>query len=221
VLTITSRELHVLAFPRFHFARFCRTMPCAASRVSGGEHAPTPQKGGYHITGSRTGASLMQGRRTRSIVAISAASLVAQPLIVLLGGCAQTRAVSAVVATSSPNVAGVGANPVYARPATVVPTRLVPFTLLPVALIPVTALSPAMIETQRGAIEQIMITLGKDEDQARQMATELTAEDLAVLLANPKMMQKAGDLGDILIVVLIVGGIVVLALAADSAIITA
>jgi hypothetical protein len=100
-----------------------------------------------------------------------------------------------------------------------------PYSLLPVAVVPVTlapvnglspALSKAVIETQRGAIAEILIELGEDEERARQMATELTADDLAVLLANPKMMQKAGNVEMIIIAVLIVGGIVALALAADS-----
>ena len=146
----------------------------------------------------------MQGRTIRSIAALSVASLIAQPLNVALG--AQACLVSAVEADPSPIVS----------PAVPLPVPPFPGSVLQIALLPITALSPAMIETQRGAIEQIMIELGEDEDRAHQMATELTAEDLAVLLANPKMMRKAGDLGMILVAVLIVGGIVALALAADS-----
>ena len=142
----------------------------------------------------------MHGRMIRSIAALSAASLIAQPLFAVPsekggGGVAQACTVSV-------------------SPAIMVSDLLIP--LLPIAVLPVSALSPAMIEAQRGAIAEIMIKLGEDEDRARQMATELTAEDLAVLLANPKMMQKAGDLALIVIVVVIVGGIVALALAADS-----
>src|SRR5262245_55792173 len=103
-------------------------------------------------------------RRIRSIAALSAPSLLVQPLIVLPGGCAQTRAVSAVQAGPSPNVACVATSAV----STPVPFSLLPVAVLPVALVSVTALSPAAIETQRGAIAQIMIQLGEDEDQARQ-----------------------------------------------------
>ena len=156
----------------------------------------------------------LHGRTIRSIAALSAASLFAQPLMVAPGA----------QACASQQITGVGTNAVSApcaihAPEMMAPALPLPYSLLSIALLPITALSPAMIETQRGAIEQIMIELGEDEDQAHQMATELTAEDLAVLLANPKMMRKAGDLEMILVAVLIVGGIVALALAADSAVI--
>jgi hypothetical protein len=88
--------------------------------------------------------------------------------------------------------------------------------LLPVALVPVGELSTAAIETQRSAIAEIMIELGENEDRARQMATELTGEDLAVLLANPKMMQKAGNLTLIVMALVVVGVVVALVLAADT-----
>ena len=163
----------------------------------------------------------MHGSKFRSIAVLSAASLVAQPLTVLPG--AQASPVWAVEAGPSPNVsgtpppparfssvaAGVGTNSVS-------PATVVPFTPAPVALVPVTALSAAAIETQRGAIAQIMIELGEGEDRARQAAMELTADDLAVLLANPKMMQKAGDLALIVGALIIVGVIVALVVLADS-----
>ena len=164
----------------------------------------------------------MYGRKIRSIAVLSVASLVAQPLIVSprTQACPVPVVENVIPSTLSSVPAGVATNSVSAPPATLVPVTLVPLTPVPVTLIPATALSTAEIETQRGAIAEIMIKLGEDEDRARQMATELTAEDLAVLLANPKMMQKAGDLAVIVVAVLIVGGIVALALAADSAFIT-
>ena len=146
----------------------------------------------------------MHGRRIRWVAALSAASLVAQPFLVLPeaaaeAGAAQACLVPAVEASLS--------------------LHFIPATIGPVAFVPITALPTAAIETQRSAIAEIMIELGEDEDRARQMATELTAEDLAVLLANPKMMQKAGDVVIIILAVVLVCGIVALALAADSAVI--
>ncbi len=95
------------------------------------------------------------------------------------------------------------------------PSALCPFTFVPLA-----AASPAFIEQQRGAIISQLVHLGYDLGAADGMASELTAEDLAVLLANPKMMQKAGDMDDTLFVVvgvvLLVGLVVVLVLAADE-----
>ena len=151
----------------------------------------------------------MHEGRIRLIAAISAASLVAQPLIVVPGALACPM--SAVEARPSASVS----------PANMVPVSPLPFSVFsdsapPVTLIPVTSLSAAAIETQRTAIAQIMVELGEDDDRARQMATELTADDLAVLLANPKMMQKAGDLEVILVALAIAGVIIALVLLADS-----
>jgi hypothetical protein len=156
----------------------------------------------------------MHGRKIRSIAALSAASLVAQPLIVGAGGCAQVCPIAATI-ESGPSTT----NALSLSTATMAPVSPISVPPLYIVLLPISALSPAAIETQRGAIAQIMIELGEDEDRARQVATELSADDLAVLMANPKMMQKAGDLALIVIVVVIVGGIVALALAADSAVI--
>lgn len=133
----------------------------------------------------------MHGRSIRSIAALCAASLIAHPLMVTPGA----QASPALDAAAYPS------NQIIASP---------------VMLVPVTALPAASLETQRSAIAQIMIELGEDEDRAQQMASELTADDLAVLLANPKMMQKAGDIVLIICAVIVVGVIVALVIAADS-----
>ena len=59
-----------------------------------------------------------------------------------------------------------------------------------------------------------LVDLGYAPIQASDMAGELTAEDLDVLLANPDMMQRGGDdivVWAFIVGVLIVAGIVVLA----------
>ena len=94
-----------------------------------------------------------------------------------------------------------------------------PSTLCPFTIVPLASVSPAFIEQQRAAITSQLVGLGYDLGAADGMASELTAEDLAVLLANPKMMQKAGDVVIIILAVVLVCGIVALALAADSAVI--
>jgi hypothetical protein len=153
----------------------------------------------------------MHGRKAQSIAALSAASLVAQPFFALPR--AQACPVSAVEADLSPRTISGSLSRFAAAVGTNSPGMA---TLVPVMLVPAAALSTAAIETQRGAIAEIMVELGEDHERARQMATELSADDLAVLLANPKMMQKAGDSETIIVAALIVGGIVALALAADS-----
>ena len=87
---------------------------------------------------------------------------------------------------------------------------------MPIAFVPVASLPTATLESQRGAISEILVALGSDEVRAREMSTQLTAEDLAVLLANPRMMQKAGDAVLIIGALLVVGVIVALVLMADS-----
>ncbi len=77
--------------------------------------------------------------------------------------------------------------------------------LSPAVLVPLTALSP---DEQRHIIAGQLIELGRDNAAAQQMAGELTPDDLAVLLANPKMMQKAGAI-DVVIWALIIAGVVV------------
>lgn len=85
-----------------------------------------------------------------------------------------------------------------------------------VMIVPAHVLPATAIAAQRESIAHILIALGEADDAAHQMANELTAEDLAVLLANPKMMQRAGDLGVIIAAVVIVGVVVALLILADS-----
>ena len=62
----------------------------------------------------------------------------------------------------------------------------------------------------REQISRQLIEIGRTPETAQEAASRLTAEDLAVLLANPEMMQAAGDaqthmaIGMILVVALIV-----------------
>jgi hypothetical protein len=82
----------------------------------------------------------------------------------------------------------------------------------PLALATDPAGGPASNELS-GAREQIsrqLVDIGRTRLQAQEAASRLTPEDLAVLLANPEMMQAAGDaqthmaIGMILVVALIV-----------------
>ncbi|HVP72525.1 MAG TPA: hypothetical protein VMS30_02220 [Phycisphaerales bacterium] len=95
-----------------------------------------------------------------------------------------------------------------------------PSTLCPFTIVPLASVSPAFIEQQRAAITSQLVGLGYDLGAADGMASELTAEDLAVLLANPKMMQKAGEMDDSLFVlvcvVVVIGAVVALAILADE-----
>lgn len=72
----------------------------------------------------------------------------------------------------------------------------------------------------RQAIAAQLVLIGRDPDEASAAAGCLTAADLAVLLANPDMMQAAGAADSvwimILIGVLVLGGLIVLAATADS-----
>jgi hypothetical protein len=60
-----------------------------------------------------------------------------------------------------------------------------------------------------------LVELGFTDEEAQQAAAELTADDIAVLLENERMMQRAGDLSNVgaayLIGTLIVVGIIILA----------
>ena len=77
-------------------------------------------------------------------------------------------------------------------------------------------------EQERSGCEQIaerLVEIGQAADRAREAAGRLTAEDLAVLLANPEMMQAAGGLEMTLGILLVVGVIVGLAIAGSTVII--
>lgn len=85
-------------------------------------------------------------------------------------------------------------------------------SFVPVAFVPLAALSPAMLEQSRSAIAAQLVKIGYAAEQAQRMSGELTPDDLAVLLANPKMMQKAGEMDAVtknIIIALIVAGVVV------------
>jgi hypothetical protein len=98
----------------------------------------------------------------------------------------------------------------------VVPVTASLATDLPAALVPLTALA---IGEQRQIIAQQLESLGRAANTARNMADELTAEDLAVLLANPKMMQKAGEIDVIVWAIIVVGVVVALVIAAEGTVI--
>jgi hypothetical protein len=71
------------------------------------------------------------------------------------------------------------------------------------------------IDPARALIAVRLVELGFTAEEAQQAAIELTDADIAVLLENDRMMQRAGDLSNLgaayLIGTLIVVGIVILA----------
>lgn len=85
------------------------------------------------------------------------------------------------------------------------------------------AAARADLDARRDEIARQLIDLGRAPETARALADQLTDEDLQVLLANPRMMQPAGDSSkmvlNIVVAALVVGGIVALALAADGSIV--
>lgn len=93
-------------------------------------------------------------------------------------------------------------------------------SLMPIAIVPLSSVSPAILEAQRDSISEQLADLGFDIGAASGMAGQLTPQDLAVLTANPRMMQQAGDMEDTLFVivcaVLVVGVCVALVIAADD-----
>ena len=156
--------------------------------------------------------------RDRSICCVLAASFPAHSVLALatLPSPRAMPAATLVLATApAAPAAPAPFAPLAPRTGGWMPSALCPFTVVPLA-----SASPVFLEQQRGAIVSQLVHLGYDLGAADGMASELTAEDLAVLLANPKMMQKAGDMEDTLFVVvcavLLVGLVVVLVLAADE-----
>jgi len=71
------------------------------------------------------------------------------------------------------------------------------------------------VDPARMLIALQLVEVGFTADEARQAAIELTDADIAVLLDNERMMQRAGDLSNVgaayLIGTLIVVGIIILA----------
>jgi hypothetical protein len=63
-------------------------------------------------------------------------------------------------------------------------------------------------EAARARIAADLVDLGYAPESAADMAAQLTPDDLAVLTANPKMMQQAGTMSNTTIA-LIVGGLIV------------
>jgi hypothetical protein len=96
-------------------------------------------------------------------------------------------------------------------------SALMPITLVPIGVVPSSA-----FDEQRGTIAGQLVELGYAAEVAQQMASELTPNDLAVLLGNPKMMQKAGEMDELtknVIWALVIAGIVVaIVIAADGSI---
>ncbi|MBT8486565.1 MAG: hypothetical protein HKO59_14080 [Phycisphaerales bacterium] len=81
---------------------------------------------------------------------------------------------------------------------------------------------PATLETTRTFVRDELQRLGRDIAAAAQVAAELTPDDLAVLFANPKMMQPAGEYSaqsaNLMAALLLLGGIIALAAASDGSV---
>ena len=98
--------------------------------------------------------------------------------------------------------------------------------LLPVALIAIPVIEPdaaaPAIQQQRAIVASLLLETGCDQAEAQRQARQLTAEDLAVLAANPRMIQKAGEMDELtknLIWALVIAGVVVaIVIAADGSI---
>ena len=75
---------------------------------------------------------------------------------------------------------------------------------------------------ERGAVEDGLLDLGYEPEAAREAAGLLRPEDLIVLLENPLMMQRAGELDNLrtsyIVGGLIVAGIVALAVAGSGSV---
>jgi hypothetical protein len=103
------------------------------------------------------------------------------------------------------------------------PPMSLPFSaFIPVMLVPIGVVPSSALDEQRGTIAGQLVELGYAADVAQQMASELTPNDLAVLLDNPRMMQKAGEMDELtknVIWALVIAGIVVaIVIAADGSI---
>ena len=83
-------------------------------------------------------------------------------------------------------------------------------------------LAAAATVPPRVTIERQLLALGYAPDAASDAAAHLTADDLAVLLDNPLMMQRAGELDNLtrsyIIGGLIVAGVVALAIAGSGSV---
>jgi len=80
--------------------------------------------------------------------------------------------------------------------------------------------APLNVVAARLQVMDQLIDFGRPPEEARRIAAALTADDLAVLAANPAMMQAAGEanaqMTSLIIAGLVIGGLVVLLIAADS-----
>ena len=89
----------------------------------------------------------------------------------------------------------------------------------PVAMAEGKARGPDLVH-QRAIIAVQLVALGDTPSCGKDAAGRLTAEDLAVLLANPLMMQRAGALNELqlsyVLGAVVIGGIVALIVFADS-----
>jgi hypothetical protein len=94
---------------------------------------------------------------------------------------------------------------------------------MPVAMVPVAARESgavALAVQQREAVASLLRKAGSTPAEAQRQAGQLTADDLAVLAANPKMVQPAGEMDELtknLIWALVIAGVVVaIVIAADG-----
>lgn len=77
--------------------------------------------------------------------------------------------------------------------------------------------------SSRLQIESRLVELGREPIEAKRLAGLLTVEDLAVLSDNPAMMQEAGAMSaqqrNMMVGLLVLGGLIALAYAGDGSII--
>jgi hypothetical protein len=76
------------------------------------------------------------------------------------------------------------------------------------------------LDAQRDALRRSLIDLGEAPEDAGAAVQWLTADDLAVLASNPRMLQRAGSMSitteTIIIWAVIIAGIVILFIVADT-----
>jgi len=143
--------------------------------------------------------------RARSIAAILTVALTTQPL--LAWPALRRLEARAPAPPSAPAFIAIAVAPTPANGAAARPS---PY--FPIAYAPLAVAAPALLQEQRSTIAERLIALGYAPDAAVRMTAELTPDDLAVISANPKMMQKAGEMDDAawnIVIALIVAGVVV------------
>ncbi len=76
----------------------------------------------------------------------------------------------------------------------------------------------AEVRSGRELVARQLFELGRSVTEANGLASRLTEEDLAVLLANPEMMQSAGGMNRVVLSIIVAGLIVaaIIAIAASS-----